>query len=168
MNKRARVILVTLIGAVACYFAVHSYMATKCPSDYSILLNFSKNENRLNHLLAMLESDDERVSYVGRGVVSSIGPPLGPEREMEYLTEVKNVGAISLTHNVGETTLWFWDSSTSILSSSRSKGLAMFPDINRHRYYIKTKLDGLEKNNTDGIYVMPLTKNWYIIYIQSS
>lgn len=116
----------------------------------------------------MLESDGERVSYIGRGVVSSIGPPLGPEREMEYLTEVKNVGAISLTHKVDETTLWFWDSSASILSTSRSKGLAMFPDINRHQYYVKTKLDGLEKNNTDGIYVMPLTKNWYIIYIHSS
>jgi hypothetical protein len=168
MNKTVLYLILALLGVGVCYFTISRAAIGACPSDDVLVRSFAKDSARFAHLSEMIEADGRRVSYVGRGVVTVEGLRLSPEREKEYLAEIKNLGVVNLYQNAGELTIWFWFDAVSIASRSRSKGIALFLDLKKYRYKVESRLDGLEDTGTDGVYVRPLSGNWYIIYLQSS
>lgn len=139
-----------------------------CPSDNVLRGRFMRDLSIFTHLRNLLTKDGDTVSYIGRGTVEASGSQRPNEHKKEYLQILHSLGAQSITQNEGEIVVWYWDDALSLSSKSRSKGIAYFPNIKTHRYKIRAKLDGLEQNGVDGIYVREIGKGWFIIYMQDS
>jgi len=169
---RLRVRLIAFASLLLAFAtAAESHFAGKCPSDDAIIEWFNANKRTLEQLLNMATADDEKVTYVGKGVVElRPGTSLPEARQQEYLRMVRETGADSFayTRNEGVTvSLWTDAPSTiaAITGSYRYKNIAHI-DINKYRYkdLLRTCLDGLERSSEETIWLRHIEGNWYIEY----
>jgi hypothetical protein len=74
--------------------AAESYFAAKCPTDDAVIAWFHTNKKTLDDFLNMVTADDEKVTYVGRGIVE-VRPDtsLSEARKQEYLRKLREIRA---------------------------------------------------------------------------
>ena len=153
---------------------VGGYFTGKCPTDATLIKWFSAKKKTLDDLLSMIAADDQRVTYVGRGIVEvRPGTLLTETRKQEYLRKVRETGAdfFSYTRNEGAT-VGLWTDAVSIVASitttSRCKGIAYIQDITKWHYIdrLRPSLDGLETNGLEGLWLRHLEGKWYIEYMK--
>ena len=171
MGRQTNLNLLVSLGLVLCCTAVSwgaAELWSERPNDDVISRHFIAHKKHLNHLREMIEEDGGRVSYIGSDTVTTKGAALGSEREKAYLKVLHDIGAVNVTQHAGEMVVWFWVDAASVVSRSRSKGVAFFPNINNHRYQLVSALDDAESKEQDGVYVRSLEGGWFIIYMQST
>jgi hypothetical protein len=165
-------VAVIVFASLLLAFAGKSYFAAKCPTDDAVIAWFHANKKTLDDLLNMVTADDEKVTYVGQGVVRlRPGTALPEAKIQEYLRKVHETGADSFnyTRNEGATIMLWSDVPSTIAAitgSYRYKDVAYIQDRNKGRYSerLRPNLNGLEKSSEDGVWLRHLEGNWYIVY----
>jgi hypothetical protein len=133
-------VAVIVFASLVFAFAAESYFAAKCPTDDAVIAWFHTNKKTLDDLLNMVTADDEKVTYVGRGIVEvRQDASLSEARKQEYLRKLGEirVGFFSYTRGEGAV-VGLWTDAPSIIASitsaHRYKNVQYIDDIKRWHY----------------------------------
>jgi hypothetical protein len=154
--------------------ATESYFAARCPTDDTVIAWFHANKKTLGDFLNMVAADDEKITYVGNGIVEVRPGTVLPEtRKQQYLSKLRETGAASFNYQRNEgasVSLWTDAISTiaSITKICRYKDVHYIENINKWHYAerLRPTLDGLETNGLEGIWLRHIEGKWYIVYMK--
>lgn len=140
----------------------------RCPSDKAIAKTFEERRAPIQLMVDMANADGGSVT-IAAGVVYS-ERALPPGRKEQYLHVLKQTGAFTFSARGGIATLWYWAHSqgVTVASKEQCKGVTYIAPHATEYYKRASQLDGLEQSTDDGVYVSPLGRQWYIIYMASS
>lgn len=157
---------ILLVIGLLC-LAAHTALGGRCPSDKAITKMFEEKRAPIQLIVNMANADGGSVTITA-GVVYS-DPALPQARKEQYLHVLRQTGALTFSAGGGIATLWYWAHSQgmTVASQEQSKGVTYIAPRAIEYYKRAPKLDGLEHSANYGIYVRPLGRRWFIIYMAS-
>jgi hypothetical protein len=133
------------------------------PKDSQLVASFWEHHEAFEKLSAIALEDSERVSEICVDTLSDTS--LDESRKAQYrdlLEQIKGVTDIGIDDHLR--VLFSYSGGGEFLAINRSwgKGIAYYPDGPSGIEKVVNDLDHL--GDRDGIYLVPLEKNWYLIY----
>jgi hypothetical protein len=152
-----------LISVAFIYLFIPSKFPTDTPKDGELVASYWKNHAAFETLGAMALEDSEHVSRISLDTLPDNSLKNGHSAQYkELLEQIKSVAEIGIDgHN---RVLFPYRGGGEFLAINRTwiKGIAYYPDGLSRSEIVVPDLDHLV--DRDGIYVVPIEKNWYLIF----
>jgi len=152
-----------LIFIILFYLGPRSRFPSDLPKDSELVASFREHHEAFEALCAMALEDSERVSDISVDTLRETS--LEKHRKAQYrdlLEQIKRDMDIGIDDH--ERVLFSYSGGGEFLAINRTwgKGIAYYPSGPWKGNLVVKDLDHL--GDRDGIYLVPLEKNWYLIY----
>jgi hypothetical protein len=137
------------------------------PKDQELVAIFQGNRDAFERLRSMALEDSRVISYVSQDSLKNSA--LSEARRNEYLRLLSGIRR-NLTVGAGPHQVTFHFAGGGVgLAIARSwvEGITYLSDGSEKGCVIVKSLDDLGANVSDGVYLVPIERNWYLLFSQS-
>lgn len=155
--------LLVVIALVALYFWRYNPMALDQPTDSELLVLFHNHQKAFEKLRFMAMQDAGSMLYFSKKSLQHSS--LDDARRKEYLQLMSFDRSMTIGATQEGVTFHFAGGGVGLaLGPSWTKGITyLLPSAKRGCTIVKS-LNGLGMNVPDGVYIMPIQDNWYLVF----
>jgi len=150
---------VLIVGMLIILGPMLNRFPSDVPKDSELVASFRAHHEAFETLSAMALEDSERVSDITINAM----PSLDRRRNAKYRELFEQINRdMNIATNDHERVLFEYSGGGIAIGQSWDKGIAYYPHGLTAADTVVNDLDHL--GDRDGIYLVPLEKNWYLIY----
>jgi hypothetical protein len=155
-------ILVVVLAAL--YLWICNPFKLGAPNDQKLVALFRDHREAFDRLRTMGLEDAQAISYVSENSLKQSG--LTQARRDEYIRLLSGIrGDLVMGVDANAVSFSYWGGGVGLaIARSWKKGITFLPNGPKKVGVIVSSLDRLPAN--DGVYLVPIEGNWYLIYVQ--
>jgi len=158
-------ILATLVCLVGLYLWIFNPLALGRPKDRELIALFRDHRESFERLRTMAIEDSGSIAYLSKDSLDKSA--LSEARQNEYITLLSGIRR-NLTVGTGPHQVMFHFAQGgigSVIARSWTEGITYLPAGYERGGVIVKSLDDMGIHN-DGVYLVPIEQNWYLVFSQ--